>query len=55
MSEPNPPPKNFVAKVEREVRADLAADEHLGGQIVADLVEKLEALEKRIAKLEHHS
>jgi archaellum component FlaC len=47
--------KNFVERVEDEVRADLTADENLGKQIIADLIEKVEALEKRIVKLEHRS
>jgi hypothetical protein len=55
VSEVGAAPKNFVEKVEGEVRADLTADENLGKQIVADLIEKVEALEKRIAKLEHRS
>ena len=55
MSDVDAAPKNLVERVAGEVRADLAADENLGKQIIADLIEKVEALEKRIANLEHRS
>lgn len=45
-------PKNLVSRVEENLRADVEADEGLGMQMVRDLVEKVEALEKRIAELE---
>jgi hypothetical protein len=52
VSEVDAAPKDLFHKAEGEVRADLTADEHLGKQIIADLIEKVEALEKRIANLE---
>jgi polyhydroxyalkanoate synthesis regulator phasin len=55
VSEVGAAPKSFGEKVEGEIRADLTADENLGKQIIADLIEKVEALERRIAKLEHRS
>lgn len=47
--------KNFVSRVEENLRADVRADEGLGKQMLSDLIEKLEALEKRIAELERRA
>ncbi|HUY24462.1 MAG TPA: hypothetical protein VMV09_04040 [Candidatus Saccharimonadales bacterium] len=47
--------KNFVSRVEANLRADVEADEGLGKQMVRDLIEKVEALETRIAELERRS
>lgn len=47
--------KNFVSRVEENLRADLEADEGLGKQMVRDLIEKVEELEKRIAELERRA
>ncbi|MGB6770817.1 MAG: hypothetical protein WBF51_02275 [Candidatus Dormiibacterota bacterium] len=52
MSDSEATPKNLVSRVEENLRADVEADEGLGMQMVRDLVEKVEALEKRIAELE---
>ncbi|MGC1184581.1 MAG: hypothetical protein WBA31_05435 [Candidatus Dormiibacterota bacterium] len=48
-------PRGFVARVEDELRADVAADESLAKSLVAELLEKVEALEKRIAHLERNA
>jgi hypothetical protein len=48
-------PKNLVARVEDELRADVSADERLAKELVAELVDKVAALEKRIAHLEGKS
>jgi hypothetical protein len=48
-------PKSFVSRVEENLRADVEADEGLGKQMVRDLIEKVEALEKRIAELERRA
>ena len=55
MSDSEATPEGFVARVEEGLRADVKADEHLAEQMISDLIEKVEALEKRIAKLEQHS
>jgi hypothetical protein len=44
--------KKFVSRLEDNLRADVKADEGLGKQMLSDLIEKVEALEKRIAELE---
>jgi hypothetical protein len=48
-------PKNFAARVEDGLRADVAADQTLARELVAELIEKVEGLEKRIAHLEHRA
>jgi archaellum component FlaC len=48
-------PKGFMSRMGDDLRADAKADEGLGKQVLSDLLEKVEALEKRIAKLEHGS
>jgi archaellum component FlaC len=47
--------KNFVSRVEENLRADVKADEGLGKQLLSDLMEKLEDLEKRITELERRA
>jgi hypothetical protein len=41
--------------VEDGLRADVAADQALARELVVELIEKVEGLEKRIAHLEHRS
>lgn len=48
-------PKNFAARVEDGLRADVGADQALARELVAELIEKVEGLEKRIAHLEHRA
>ncbi|MFZ0995653.1 MAG: hypothetical protein WAO09_06715 [Candidatus Dormiibacterota bacterium] len=55
MSDSKAAQEGFVTRVEEGLRADVKADEHLVQQIISDLIEKVEALERRIAKLEQHS
>jgi hypothetical protein len=54
LSDSKATPERFVTRVEEGLRADVKADEHLAGQMISDLIEKVEALERRIAKLERH-
>lgn len=44
--------KGLGERVKEVLRADVAADRTLAEELMTDLVEKVEALEKRIAKLE---
>jgi hypothetical protein len=55
VSDADTAPKKFMARVEDEVRADVAADGKLAVELIAELVSKVEALEKRIVKLERGS
>ncbi|MGH7667440.1 MAG: hypothetical protein ACREN1_09070 [Candidatus Dormibacteria bacterium] len=47
--------RSLAERVETEIRGDVSADENLAKQIIADLVDKVESLEKRIASLERGS
>lgn len=53
MSESDTAPQGFIAEAEKELREDATADKMLAEELVADLVDKVHALERRIAKLEH--
>ncbi|MGA8207429.1 MAG: hypothetical protein WB867_05335 [Candidatus Dormiibacterota bacterium] len=55
MSDTDTTPKNFVSRVEENLRADVKADEGLGKQLLSDLIDKVEALEKRIIELERRA
>lgn len=55
MSDAKSIPKKFVGRVEESLRADVKADEGLGKQMLSELIEKVEALEKRIAELERRA
>lgn len=55
MSDSDAAPKTFVARVEDEFRADVAADVNLAEELVTELIKKVEDLEKRIVKLERGS
>jgi hypothetical protein len=55
VSDADTAPKKFMARVEDEVRADVTADGKLAVELIAELVSKVEALEKRIVKLERGS
>ncbi|HVB54298.1 MAG TPA: hypothetical protein VNF24_08945 [Candidatus Acidoferrales bacterium] len=52
MSDTEAAPRRFMGRVEDELRADATADKRLAEELIAELVEKVEALEKRIVKLE---
>jgi hypothetical protein len=45
----------LISKVDDVLRADVVADGKLAGALIAELVNQVEALEKRIAKLERRS
>ena len=45
-------PRSFLTRVEDELRTDVAADERLDRELIAELVEKVETLEQRIITLE---
>lgn len=55
MSDTEPAPKRFLERVEDELRTDVTADGRLAEELIAELVSKVEALEKRIVQLEHRS
>lgn len=52
MAESDGTPRSFLTRVEDELRTDVAADERLVRELIAELVEKVETLEKRIITLE---
>jgi hypothetical protein len=47
--------KKFVGRLEENLRADVEADEGLSKQMLSDLIEKVKALEERIAELERRA
>jgi|GEM_PF-3502969 len=53
MSDSETAPQGFIGKVENELREDAAADTRLAEEVLTELVDKVHALERRIAKLEH--
>ncbi len=55
MSDTDAAPKKFVARVEDEFRADVAADVNVAEELATELIKKVEDLEKRIVKLERGS
>ena len=55
MSDLEATPEKFVTRVADNLRADVEADEGLGKQMIRDLIEKVEALEKRITELERRT